>query len=434
MTSKEIKRMITKVLIVIIVIILAERVYNARDEFHVEAEDASYYGFIEANLTTKEKLKDFEYLYSVLEENYPFFEVNKRQHGVDWLGNKKKYKRLIRNTKNDAEFYVAMDRILKDLHNGHVNIFNGRNYRYFYKNYYLGFLEADTLKRLAWYDAFSNPYVKNRYDFDASEESIEEIEIFNENNLKTKILIEDELAYMKIYKMNGLDGARKDYPIIKEFFKEVEDYKKLIIDIRGNGGGNNIYWKNIMELLIDKPLSMTYYSFFKGGHRDLHLDPYKVRYLTTIENLDEKVLEKFPEEVKTDFDYYKISRINVNPWGVSHNPNDYVDFKGKIYLLVDRGVFSSSEIFSAFAKDTGFATLVGEPTGGDSVSEGIPIIHLPVSKFVIRYSRELRINADGTINMETKTTPHIQVDPTPHEDFNKDPCIQAVIEDKGNNK
>ncbi len=72
MTSKEIKRMITKVLIVIIVIILAERVYNARDEFHVEAEDAEYYGFIEANLTTKEKLKDFEYLYSVLEENYPF--------------------------------------------------------------------------------------------------------------------------------------------------------------------------------------------------------------------------------------------------------------------------------------------------------------------------------------------------------------------------
>lgn len=65
--------MITKVLIVIIVIILAERVYNARDEFHVEAEDAEYYGFIEANLTTKEKLKDFEYLYSVLEENYPFF-------------------------------------------------------------------------------------------------------------------------------------------------------------------------------------------------------------------------------------------------------------------------------------------------------------------------------------------------------------------------
>lgn len=54
------------------------------------------------------------------------------------------------------------------------------------------------------------------------------------------------------------------------------------------------------------------------------------------------------------------------------------------------------------------------------------------SKFVVRYSRELGINADGAINMESKTIPHIQVDPTPHEDFNKDECIQAVIKDNGN--
>ncbi len=40
----------------------------------------------------------------------------------------------------------------------------------------------------------------------------------------------------------------------------------------------------------------------------------------------------------------------------------------------------------------------------------------------------MRINADGTINMETKTIPHIEVDPTPNEDFTKDKCIQAVIE------
>ena len=72
MTSKQIKRMIARVLIVIILIITIERFYNARDEFHVEAEDAEYYGFIEANLTTREKIKDFEYLYSVLKESYPF--------------------------------------------------------------------------------------------------------------------------------------------------------------------------------------------------------------------------------------------------------------------------------------------------------------------------------------------------------------------------
>ncbi len=74
---------------------------------------SSYYGFVEAKLETRLKIKDFEYLYNVLEENYPFFEVNKRQYGIDWLGNKRKYKRLIRNTKTDAEFYEAMEKNIR---------------------------------------------------------------------------------------------------------------------------------------------------------------------------------------------------------------------------------------------------------------------------------------------------------------------------------
>ncbi|MBZ2174707.1 hypothetical protein K8M07_05535 [Schnuerera sp. xch1] len=62
------------------------------------------------------------------------------------------------------------------------------------------------------------------------------------------------------------------------------------------------------------------------------------------------------------------------------------------------------------------------------LDEKIPLYYLYNSKFVVRYSRELGINADGTINMKTKIIPHIHVeDPTPHEDFNKDQCIQAVI-------
>ena len=48
---------------------------------------------------------------------------------------------------------------------------------------------------------------------------------------------------------------------------------------------------------------------------------------------------------------------------------------------------------------------------------------------MVQYSREMAMNEDGTINMETKTMPHIQVDPTLNEDFNKDKAIQAVIND-----
>lgn len=426
MTKRQVRRLIATVLLVLTLIITIERIYNRREEFNVSAEDAAYYGIIEANLTTREKLKDFDYMYRVLEENYPFFKVNERMHGIDWLANRRKYRRLIKNTKNDAEFYVAMDRILKDLNNGHVNIFNGHHYRYFYKNYYLRFHNYP--EYLAWYEAFSNPYVKNRYDFDGE---IEDIVLSQESVLESKILTE-EVAYMKISQMASFDTLKNDYVKIKEFLKDVENYPKLIIDIRGNGGGNVGYWQNIVELLIDEPLSAQYYSFFKGGHRH-GLDPYKVAYLTTINNLDEEVLDRFPPEVKTDFRFYKLYSTRINPWSLSNNPLDRVNFKGKVYLLVDRGVFSASESFAAFAKDSGFATLVGEPTGGDRVSAEIPIIFLPTSKFAIRYSREMAMNADGSINMEMKTIPHLHVDPEIHEDFKQDKCIQAVIKDDGRN-
>lgn len=43
-------------------------------------------------LTEKQKLDDFEYMYTVLKENYPFFQVNVRMNNVDWLAKKAEYK------------------------------------------------------------------------------------------------------------------------------------------------------------------------------------------------------------------------------------------------------------------------------------------------------------------------------------------------------
>jgi len=264
-------------------------------------------------------------------------------------------------------------------------------------------------------------------------ESIKDMELYDESVLKTKILLEDKVAYMRIKSMaTDNDIVEEDYDKIKKFLKEIEDYDKLIIDIRGNGGGWDIYWQNIVELLINEPLTVKYYVFYKGDHRYKY-DPYRVKYVNTVDELDEEVLKQFPEEVRTDFKYYRIYSYRINPWDTSLDPSEDIDFKGKIYLLVDRDVFSSAENFASFCKDTGFATLVGEPTGGGKGFDWIPITYLPISKLAVMYSREMVMNADGTINMETKTIPHIIVDdPTYQEDFNKDQCIQAAIKDNEN--
>lgn len=428
MTRRQKRRLIIGICAIILVIFAIERAYNSREEFHVYAEDANNYGIVEAMLTSREKLKDFDYLYMVLEENYPFFKVNERLHGIDWLGNKRKYRRLIRNTKSDAEFYIAMKEILGDLNNSHVDILDGEEFNHMYKNYYLDFASQGSLRELAWFDVFSSPFVMYRYQFEGD---LDSIELDKDAVLETKVLVEDELAYMKIDQMPSFDRLEEDFYKIKNFLKDVEDYDKLIIDIRGNKGEENLYWKNIVRLLADKPLSQTYHSFFKRGHME-RLDPFRVEYINTIKYLSDKTKEKIPEEIVEDFSFYKIQSISINPRSINHNPSDYIDFKGKIYLLVDDGVYSAAEAFASFAKETGFATLVGETTGGDRVFERTPVVFLPTSKFAIRYARELTINEDGSINMESRTRPHIEVDPTPYEDFNQDKCIQAVIEDGDN--
>ncbi|WP_352420838.1 S41 family peptidase [Proteiniborus sp.] len=416
MRKEKIKRIIITVLAIAVSLITIERLYNSRAEFQTTAKDATYYGILDAKYTSREKSKDFEFLHNLLEENYPFFRVNERLNNINWLENKNRYKRIIRNTENDAEYFVALNNILKELDDDNTYILTGDLYRRNYKHYFPNRREIFHYERSI-----------ARYDFDGD---IGNIQLDPNNNfifhngpvLETKVLIEDKLAYMKIEAMSYYH-IDEDYLKIKSFLKEVEDYDKLIIDIRGNSGGCDEYWTNIVQLLIDDVHSAEYYSFFKQNAKTVY-DIFKVPSIYTIRDLDEKVLQQFPPEIKTDFNFYKINQVQIAP-------KENVKFRGKVYLLVDREVYSSAEKFAAFSKDTGFATLVGETTGGGMTFADVPMTYMPLSGFIVNYSRELVLNADGSINMETKTIPHMVVDDSiPNEDFNKDKCIQAVIEDK----
>lgn len=409
------KRIITTVVLIILAIIGIERLYNSRDEFQTVAEDAEYYGILDAGFTSREKLKEFEFVYNLLEENYPFFKVNERVNNIDWNKNVSKYKRILRNTHGDGEYFVALNNILKDLNDRNTFILTGDEFKLYYKYY------IPDKREVLHYERSLERYMFDG-DLDIAVDNPYKYPMFYEGPvLNTEILIDGKLAYMKIDAMSKY-RIEEDYPEIQKFLKEVEDYDKLIIDIRGNSGGSDEYWKKIVELLANKAYSAEYYSFFKQKSRTAQ-DSFKVTDITTISELDEKVLEQFPPEVKTDFNYYKVNKIEINP-------NNDVNFKGKVYLLVDGEVFGSAEKFAAFAKDTGFATLVGETTGGGMSFEEIPITNIPYGGFIISYSREMVLNSDGTINMETGTTPDIAVDnATINNDISKDMCIQAVIED-----
>ena len=110
-----------------------------------------------------------------------------------------------------------------------------------------------------------------------------------------------------------------------------------------------------------------------------------------------------PPELRKEFGYYY--QLDSGYAG-----DNSAQFTGKIFLLVNKAVFSASEGLSMFCKKTGFATIVGSRTGGDGGGTDPALFTLPNSGLVIRFSKEMALNPDGSANEETHTMPDYVVD------------------------
>lgn len=385
---------------------------------------------ISTPLTEEQKIGDFNYLYKTIEENYPFLETNKRLNNVDWLSKKEEYLKRVKNTKSDIEFLMTLNSILSELNNGHTHmITNSSQFRDFREIYSMN---------KGWQKKVQLPVLNNkkalaRYNIDKNEKVQVLNQGKNENtegirNASTKDIVEGKIGYIYIPQMISYYNMGNDIELIDEYLNNIKEYQALIIDIRGNGGGDSYYWISyLVPKLIDKVYENTNYSFWKDGEIiNNYLKKSKVKYSTgfgEVKDLDTTKLVNLPVEVKEDFKYYSKNTMEISP------SEDSINFKGNIYLLVDKLVYSSSEAFASFAKQTGFATLIGERTGGDGIGSD-PLLHmLPNSGYVFRFSKDMGTTADGTSSEEFKTEPDYLIEYAGKTDnFENDYCIKKVLE------
>lgn len=383
------------------------------------------------SLTVEQRLEDFDYMWKIIEENYPFLEVNKRLNGEDWLAKKEEYRSKIAAVKTDDEFLRRMRFVLSKLNNGHTNIISKEEYPWFLQSYVRAGDGSEP-----WVNVLQQPNVLARYN----QKPLAEQQISNEINNDTiisregevigktsgnvrKVIVEpDEIAYLG---MQSFDGAlmEMDNSEIHDFLLEVKDYKTLILDIRGNGGGNSSYWRvHIVPQLLNKPITYNTYLLYRGGaYSEAFMQAREIDNLIPIANIKDEQLPSIPPEAITGFKSYTKNVDIVEPI-------DPIGFKGKIYLLVDSSVYSSAEGFAAFAKGTGFATVVGARTGGDGLGIDPLVVALPNSGYVFRFSFEMGLNSDGSCNEEVKTVPAIEVDPDTSKPLLDQPAIQKVLE------
>ncbi len=308
-------------------------------------------GKSKGSLSEKQKLEDFQYMHDVLKENYPYFSVNSRTNEIDWLKDKKRYDEMIKATSSNEEFFSVLETILGELDPAYVGMISKEFY-----DEYQGMYEKDSVAYEAWGRELNKETAKARYKGMTNEENKNQDygEYVDPNNVRTEIVKENNVAYLNIKSFSS-SNIKPDMEKIRPFLQNVKNYPSLIIDIRQSGGGDISYWAdNLLPMLINKPLESKNYKLYRGGSfsEDFMKTSTGKTYkeMSTIDNLLNLKLPAMPTEVGGSFKYY----IETNQRVVPNNP---IGFKGKIYLLVNRNVYTSSEMFAGFAKNTGFVPL-----------------------------------------------------------------------------
>jgi len=197
---------------------------------------------------------------------------------------------------------------------------------------------------------------------------------WSKDNLALRFLKDPEIAQVRIGGFGGNDYAKW----MEETFKTLREKgtRTLIIDLRGNGGGNDMYGAMLVSYLTDK-------SFRYFDHIDVKtISPSFKEHSDWRADREPRLRElMMPNPVGG----YLVPPA-LHP-GVAEQPPGKYPFLGKVFVLIDGGTFSTAADFCAVTHHLKRATFIGEETGGGYYGNNSgmqTIVTLPNSKMRIR--------------------------------------------------
>lgn len=370
------------------------------NERELKEDPANFLG-----LTAEQKQEDFDYTCKVL-ELYPIRQDLEQAQAVRFSSTLKRYRSIALESESDLAFLSAMRQMFSALGNrGHLSLYTPQTYQDTRELYAL----LDNQVKLAILDNDASRATYEKLDVSATGQFV--LRQTGEENagagnssggsrgaVEVKKL-DGTTAYVRIPTFNGL-VMEENGPKVAQFIEAcAEDATEdLIIDIRGNGGGNANYWRKYIVAPNITEAKTVVMQYLFGD--DL-LESAEARSQLMAEHPDiqqiKQPIEELPPYAQTAdraerFAYFVRNESSISPAPAEH------PFTGRFWLLVDGGNGSASEMFVDYCQQTGFATTVGEMTSGANCFGEPYLFAMPNSGLIFRFDPFYGLNPDGSCN------------------------------------
>ena len=255
---------------------------------------------------------NFEALWQIIDEHYCFFDYK----DVDWNAIYNIYKVRASDNINREQLFEVLTDMLSELRDGHVNLATAFDYgRYWrwHEDYPSNF--SDTLQRR---------YLGTDYRI--------------AGGMKYKIL-DDNIGYVYYGSFNSAVGESN----LDEVIYHLMFCQGMILDIRGNGGGNLTYAEKLAARFCNEKTLVGYQQHKTGkGHNDFS-------------DLEPQYIE----------------------------PSANIRWQKGAVVLTNRGVFSAANDFVKYMKCFPLVKIVGDQTGGGA---GMPYTNTLPNGWTVRFS------------------------------------------------
>lgn len=259
---------------------------------------------------------NFEALWKIIDEHYCFFDYKNEAYGLNWNEVYSRYSRQISDDMGSDWLFEVLGNMLGELRDGHVNMyapFDNARYWSWKEDYPANF--SDSLLRR---------YLGTDYKIASGLEYRK---------------LDDNIGYIYCPSFsNGIGDGNLD-----EVLLYLAPCNGLIVDVRGNGGGQLTMAERLAGRFTDETIVVGYMRHKTGpGHNDF----------------------SSPEEQKL-------------------KPSSGILWHKKVVVLTNRGVFSAANEFVKYMKCCPNVVVVGDKTGGGA---GMPMSSELPNGWAVRFS------------------------------------------------